>query len=75
MRDPHPLERDGRSALRPAWARPELSARDSSVLTVTALIAGGHSDRSRTTSAEPSKTASPCTELIEAITSRAFHTG
>jgi 4-carboxymuconolactone decarboxylase len=44
------------------WNRPELSARDRSLITVTALIAGGHSDQlpyhldrlSRTASHEPS---------------------
>jgi 4-carboxymuconolactone decarboxylase len=56
------------------WNRPELAARDRSLITVAALVAGGDADQLRFTSHEPRTTASP-RALIEAIPHLAFYAG
>ena len=50
------------------WNRPELSARDRSLITVTALIAGGHSDQLPHHLGRALENGITRTELIEAIT-------
>ena len=57
------------------WNRPELSARDRSLITVTALIAGGHPDQLPYHLGRALENGVTPTELIEAITHLAFYTG
>ena len=57
------------------WNRPELSARDRSLITVTALIAGGHPDQLPYHLGRALENGVTRTELIEAITHLAFYTG
>ena len=57
------------------WNRPELSPRDRSLITVTALIAGGHSDQLPHHLDRALGNGVTQTELLEAITHLAFYTG
>ena len=57
------------------WNRTELSARDRSLITVTALIAGGHSDQLPHHLSRALENGVTQTELLEAITHLAFYAG
>jgi 4-carboxymuconolactone decarboxylase len=57
------------------WNRPELSPRDRSLITVTALIAGGHSDQLPYHLNRALENGVTQTELLEAITHLAFYAG
>jgi 4-carboxymuconolactone decarboxylase len=57
------------------WNRPELSARDRSLITVTALITGGHSDQLSYHLRRALDNGVTPTELLEAITHLAFYAG
>jgi 4-carboxymuconolactone decarboxylase len=57
------------------WNRPELSPRDRSLITVTALIAGGHPDQLPYHFGRALENGVTHTELIEAITHVAFYAG
>jgi 4-carboxymuconolactone decarboxylase len=56
------------------WNRPELSARDRSLITVTALIAGGHPEQLYHLG-RALENGVTRTELVEAITHLAFYSG
>jgi 4-carboxymuconolactone decarboxylase len=57
------------------WNRPELSPRDRSLITVTALIAGGGSDQLPYHLERALENGVTRTELLEAITHLAFYAG
>lgn len=57
------------------WERPELSKRDRSLITVTALIAGGSTDQLRFHLPHARHNGVTEKELIEAITHLAFYVG
>jgi 4-carboxymuconolactone decarboxylase len=57
------------------WERPELSKRDRSLVTVTALIAGGHTEQLPFHLKRATENGVTETELIEAITHLAFYCG
>lgn len=57
------------------WERPELSKRDRSLITVTALIAGGHTERLPFHLNRANENGVKEAELIEAITHLAFYCG
>jgi 4-carboxymuconolactone decarboxylase len=57
------------------WNRTELAARDRSLLTVAALVAGGDADQLRFHLGRARENGVSETELAEAITHLAFYTG
>ena len=57
------------------WNRPELSPRDRSLITVTALIAGGHSDQLPHHLGRALDNGVTQAEILEAITHLAFYVG
>ena len=57
------------------WNRPGLPARDRSLITVTALVAGGHADQLPRHLDRAPKNGVTRDELIEAITHLAFYAG
>jgi 4-carboxymuconolactone decarboxylase len=57
------------------WNRPDLAARDRSLVTVAALIAGGDADQLRFHLGRAKENGVTETELIEAITHLAFYCG
>lgn len=57
------------------WNRPELAARDRSLVTVAALIAGGDVDQLRFHLGRAKENGVTETELIEVITHLAFYAG
>lgn len=57
------------------WNRPELGARDRSLITVAALIVGGHSDQLSYHLGRALENGVTRTELLEAITHLAFYAG
>jgi 4-carboxymuconolactone decarboxylase len=57
------------------WNRPELAARDRSLITVAALVAGGDADQLRFHLGRAKENGVTDTELIEAITHLAFYVG
>ena len=57
------------------WNRPELAARDRSLITVAALVAGGDADQLRFHLGHARNNGVSETELIEAITHLAFYAG
>jgi len=57
------------------WNRTELSARDRSLVTVTALITGGNADQLRFHLSRALENGVSETELLEAITHLAFYAG
>jgi 4-carboxymuconolactone decarboxylase len=57
------------------WNRPELAARDRSLITVAALVAGGDADQLRFHLGRAKENGVVETELIEVITHLAFYTG
>ncbi|MCX4706583.1 carboxymuconolactone decarboxylase family protein [Streptomyces sp. NBC_01373] len=57
------------------WNRTELAARDRSLITVAALIAGGDADQLRFHLGRAKENGVTETELIEAITHLAFYAG
>ena len=57
------------------WERPELSRRDRSLITVTALIAGGNTEQLPFHLKRASENGVTEAELIEAITHLAFYVG
>ena len=57
------------------WNRAELSARDRSLITVTALVVGGHSDQLPYHLGWALENGLTRTELLEAITHLAFYAG
>lgn len=57
------------------WERPELSKRDRSLVTVTALIAGGHTEQLPFHLNRAKENGVKETELIETITHLAFYSG
>nr|WP_206439591.1 carboxymuconolactone decarboxylase family protein [Streptomyces scabichelini] len=57
------------------WNRTELAARDRSLITVAALVAGGDADQLRFHLGQAKENGVTETELIEAITHLAFYTG
>ncbi|MET9012770.1 carboxymuconolactone decarboxylase family protein [Streptomyces olivaceoviridis] len=57
------------------WNRPELAARDRSLITVAALVAGGDADQLRFHLGRAKENGVTETELIEAITHLAFYAG
>jgi 4-carboxymuconolactone decarboxylase len=57
------------------WARDELSPRDRSLVTVSALVAGGNTEQLQSHLARARKNGLSETELIEAITHLAFYAG
>ena len=57
------------------WNRPELSARDRSLVTVAALIAGGNADQLPYHLGRALENGVTETELLEAITHLAFYAG
>ena len=57
------------------WNRPELAARDRSLITVAALVAGGDADQLRFHLGRAKENGVTETELIEAVTHLAFYTG
>lgn len=57
------------------WNRPELSARDRSLITVTALITGGNADQLPYHLGRALESGVTETELLEAITHLAFYAG
>jgi 4-carboxymuconolactone decarboxylase len=57
------------------WNRPELAARDRSLITVAALIAGGDAEQLRFHLGRAKENGVTETELIEAITHLAFYAG
>lgn len=57
------------------WNRSELAARDRSLVTVAALVAGGDAEQLRFHLAHARKNGVTETELIEAITHLAFYAG
>ena len=57
------------------WNRPELAARDRSLVTVAALVAGGDAEQLRFHLAHARNNGLSETELLEAITHLAFYAG
>lgn len=57
------------------WPRTELAARDRSLITVAALIAGGNFEQLRFHLGRAVNNGATRTELIEAVTHLAFYTG
>jgi 4-carboxymuconolactone decarboxylase len=57
------------------WNRPELSARDRSLITVAALVAGGDADQLPHHLGRALDNSVTQTELLEAITHLAFYVG
>jgi len=57
------------------WNRTRLAARDRSLITVAALVAGGDADQLRFHLGRAQENGVTETELIEAITHLAFYTG
>ncbi|MEV1248318.1 carboxymuconolactone decarboxylase family protein [Nonomuraea sp. NPDC049750] len=57
------------------WNRTELAARDRSLITVAALVAGGDADQLRFHLGRAKENGVTETELIEAITHLAFYAG
>ena len=57
------------------WNRPGLAARDRSLITVAALVAGGDAEQLRFHLGRARENGVTETELIEAITHLAFYTG
>jgi 4-carboxymuconolactone decarboxylase len=57
------------------WNRPELAARDRSLITVAALTAGGDAEQLRFHLARAIENGVSETELLEAITHLAFYAG
>ena len=57
------------------WNRAELSPRDRSLITVTALVAGGHSDQLPYHLGRALENGVTRTELLESITHLAFYAG
>jgi 4-carboxymuconolactone decarboxylase len=57
------------------WERPELSKRDRSLVTVTALIAGGHTEQLPFHLKRAKENGVTESELIESITHLAFYCG
>jgi 4-carboxymuconolactone decarboxylase len=57
------------------WNRTELAARDRSLLTVAALVAGSDADQLRFHLGRARENSVSETELVEAITHLAFYTG
>lgn len=57
------------------WTRPELSARDRSLVTVAALVAGGNTDQLVGHLARARDNGLTEEELVEAITHLAFYAG
>jgi 4-carboxymuconolactone decarboxylase len=57
------------------WNRPELAARDRSMITVAALVAGGDADQLRFHLGRARENGVTETELIEAVTHLAFYAG
>lgn len=57
------------------WARPDLSPRDRSLITVAALVAGGHTEQLPGHLARARDNGLTQAELTEAITHLAFYTG
>ena len=57
------------------WNRPELAARDRSLITVAALIAGGDADQLGFHLGRAKENGVPEGELIETITHLAFYVG
>jgi 4-carboxymuconolactone decarboxylase len=57
------------------WNRPELSARDHSLITLTALITGGNADQLPYHLGRALENGVTETELLEAITHLAFYAG
>ena len=57
------------------WNRPELAARDRSLITVAALVAGGDADQLRFHLGRARENGLTETELVEAITHLAFYAG
>lgn len=57
------------------WARPQLSPRDRSLVTVAALIATGHRDQLRSHLLRARENGVTQTELVETITHLAFYAG
>jgi 4-carboxymuconolactone decarboxylase len=57
------------------WNRTELAARDRSLITVAALVAGGDADQLRFHLGRAKENGLTDTELIEAITHLAFYAG
>ncbi|CAM5574472.1 hypothetical protein SCANM63S_10264 [Streptomyces canarius] len=57
------------------WNRPELAARDRSLITVAALVAGGDADQLRFHLGRAKENGVTETKLIEAITHLAFYAG
>ena len=72
---PEARRTDRRRALRRRLEPTELSARDRSLITVTALIAGGHPDQLPYHLGRALENGVTRTELVEAITHLAFYTG
>ena len=57
------------------WARPQLSPRDRSLVTVAALIATGYRDQLRSHLLRARENGVTQTELVETITHLAFYSG
>lgn len=57
------------------WNRPELAARDRSLITVAALVAGGNTEQLGLHLGRAKENGVTETELIEAITHLAFYAG
>src|SRR4051794_24350311 len=57
------------------WNRPELAARDRSLVTVAALVTGGGADQLRVHPGRAKENGVSQAELIEAITHLAFYAG
>ena len=57
------------------WERPELSKRDRSLVTVAALIAGGHTEQLRGHLSRARENGVSEAELVEVITHLAFYAG
>jgi 4-carboxymuconolactone decarboxylase len=57
------------------WNRPELSARDRSLITVAALVVGGHADQLPHHLGRALENGVTRTELLESITHLAFYAG
>lgn len=57
------------------WNRPGLAARDRSLITVAALIAGGNAEQLRFHLGRARENGVSDSELVEAITHLAFYTG
>ena len=57
------------------WNRPELAARDRSLITVAALVAGGDAEQLRFHLGHAKENGVTETELIEAVTHLAFYAG